>query len=122
MALESVQVVGVGVTDHDKAIDFYVNKLGLEIRMDESWGDGNRFLAVACPGDGTMLALNTGNDRAGEFTGIVFGSTDPVGTSNELKERGVEFVEETTQREWGGTMGLFKDQDGNVLAIHDQPS
>ena len=118
MALAGVQVVGVGVSDHEKALDFYVNKLGLEKRMDESWGDGNRFLTVGVPGDDTMIALNTGNDRVGEMTAIVIGSSDPEADGRELEERGVEFVDPVSQRPWGGTMGSFKDQDGNILTIH----
>ena len=119
MGFDSVQVVSIGVSDHEQALDFYLNKLGLEKRMDASWGDGNRFLTVGIPGDPTMIALNTGNDRVGEMTGIVLGSADPEATGRELAERGVEFVEEPRKQEWGGVMGLFKDPDGNVIAIHD---
>jgi uncharacterized glyoxalase superfamily protein PhnB len=66
-----------------------------------------------------MIALNTGNDRVGEQTGFVFGATDPEATAKELEERGVEFVDPVSKREWGGTMGSFKDTDGNILTIHD---
>ena len=86
MALEGVQVIGVGVSDHEKALDFYVNKMGLEKRMDESWGEGNRFLAVGIPGDPTMIVLNTGNDRVGEMTSIVIGSSDPEADAKELED------------------------------------
>ena len=119
MALEGLQVVGIGVSDHEKALDFYVNKLGMEKRMDQSWGDGNRFLTVGVPGDPVMIALNTGNDRVGEQTAFVFGAADPEATARELEAKGVEFVDPVSKREWGGTMGSFKDQDGNILSIHD---
>ena len=118
MGLDRVQVVSIGVTDHEQALDFYVNKVGLEKRMDESWGDGNRFLTVGVPGDSVMIALNTGNDRVGGITGIVFGASDPEAAGEELTAKGVEFVEPVQKQEWGGTMGLFKDPDGNVNAIH----
>jgi lactoylglutathione lyase len=119
MAIDGLQVVSVGVSDHEKALDFYVDKLGLEKRMDMAWGEGNRFLTVGVPGDPTMIALNTGNDRVGEQTGLVFGAADPEATGRELEELGVEFVDPVAKREWGGTMGSFKDQDGNILTIHD---
>ena len=120
MAIVGLQVVSIGVSDHEQALDFYVNKLGLEKRMDESWGDGNRFLTVGIPGDPTMIALNTGNDRVGEMTGIVLSSGDPEATGRELSERGVEWVEEPRKQEWGQVMGLFKDPDGNVIAVHEE--
>jgi catechol 2,3-dioxygenase-like lactoylglutathione lyase family enzyme len=118
MAIDGLQVVSIGVSDHERALDFYVNKLGFEKRMDEAWGDGNRFLTVGVPGDDTMIPFNTGNLRVGEMTGIVLGSPDPEQTGEELAARGVEFVEPPSEREWGGVMGLLKDQDGNVLALH----
>jgi uncharacterized glyoxalase superfamily protein PhnB len=119
MAIDGLQVVSIGVSDHERALDFYVNTLGLEKRMDMSWGEGNRFLTVGVPGDPTMIALNTGNDRVGEQTGFVFGASDPEATARELEANGVEFVDPVAKREWGGTMGSFKDPDGNILTIHD---
>lgn len=120
MGLDRVSVVSIGVSDHEQALDFYVGKLGLEKRMDQSWGDGNRFLTVGIPGDPTMIALNTGNDRVGVMTGIVLSTDDPEATGRELAERGVEWVEEPRRQEWGQVMGLFKDPDGNIVAVHEE--
>ena len=41
---------------------------------------------------------------------------DVMATAAELKARGVEFVQEPQQADWG-TAAVFKDPDGNVFAL-----
>ena len=119
MSLSSVQIVTVWVRDRNAALDFYTTKLGLEVGMDETFGEGQRFLTVATPGGGTQIALNEGDDsRIDAMTGIVFGSTDPAATYEELSARGVEFTEPPSEQEWGALMGLFNDPDGNEFVLH----
>ena len=121
MPLESVQVISVTVRDRDAALDFYVNKLGLEKRMDETFGDGQRFITVGAPGDETMIAFQQGEEsEVGGKTGYIFGASDVEGTAAELKERGVRFTDEPTQQEWGGVMGTFEDLDGNQWVLHSR--
>jgi lactoylglutathione lyase len=113
MPLESVQVISVTVRDRDAALDFYVNKLGLEKRMDETFGDGQRFLTVGARGDETMIALQQGEaDEVGGMTGYVFGASYVEGTAAELEERGVRFTDEPTQQEWGGVPAPTAEGDG----------
>jgi catechol 2,3-dioxygenase-like lactoylglutathione lyase family enzyme len=119
MSLSSVQIVTVWVRDRNDALDFYTGKLGLEVGMDETFGEGQRFLTVATPGGGTQIALTEGDgSRVGGMTGIVFGSTNPAATHAELTARGVEFTEPPTEQEWGALMGMFADPDGNVFVLH----
>ncbi len=40
-------------------------------------------------------------------------------TYAELKEKGVEFIKEPAQEEWGGWFATFKDPDGNYLQIFE---
>ena len=40
-------IVSVPVSDQEKARDFYVDTLGLELRADEGWGAGMRWVEVA---------------------------------------------------------------------------
>ena len=55
--LTPVGTVGVPVTDHDRALEFYVDKLGFEKRLDVPFGDGERWIEVAPPGAATTIAL-----------------------------------------------------------------
>lgn len=47
------------VTDVDRSLEFYRDKLGFDVRTDTSYGDGNRWVEVAPPGAETVLALVT---------------------------------------------------------------
>ena len=51
-----VGTVGVQVTDQDRALEFYVGKLGFETRRDMPFG-GGRWIEVAPPGSATTIAL-----------------------------------------------------------------
>jgi predicted enzyme related to lactoylglutathione lyase len=41
---------------------------------------------------------------------------DVVATANQLKGRGVEFVQDPKKTDWG-TAAIFKDVDGNVFVL-----
>jgi len=90
--LKQILTVGVSITDPDQAIDFYVNKLGLEKRMDAPMGEGMRWIEVAPPGAQTALVLAKGygpdQDRIGKFTGYIFATDDIEATYETLKSRG----------------------------------
>lgn len=121
MALEKVQTVTVWVSDLEQALEFYVDSLGLQKRMDEEFGDGQRFVTVAAEGDTLQIALSTREvGRVGEFTGLIFGAADVEGTATELEGRGVEFTDPPVKQEWGATMATFRDPDGNRFLLHSQ--
>ncbi len=89
MALDSLQIVTVYVTDLDGAVTFYTEKLGLEKRADMPFGDGQRWLTVAPRGAETEIALQPAEPgRPGGFTGIVFGSDDPEATAATWRRAG----------------------------------
>src|SRR5258708_20540932 len=48
--LKSINITGVFVLDQDRALDFYVGKLGLEVRQDMNLGF-MRWLTVGAKGD-----------------------------------------------------------------------
>lgn len=120
--ITNIAVVGVFVSNQDKALAFYVDKLGFELRADEPMGDGQRWLEVAPPGAATRIVLSLateewGADRLGQFAGIVFEPDDVDATYRELAARGVEFTETPSPQPWGGVQAQFKDQDGNTFVI-----
>jgi catechol 2,3-dioxygenase-like lactoylglutathione lyase family enzyme len=115
-----VATVMVPVADQDKAIEFYVEKLGFEKRTDVPFGDGNRWVEVAPAGAATTVALV--QPMEGQETGIesrvAFESTDIEADHATLRERGVD-VDAEVMRMGGPVppMFFFRDQDGNRLLI-----
>jgi catechol 2,3-dioxygenase-like lactoylglutathione lyase family enzyme len=118
--ITQVHTVGVPVTDQERALEFYVGKLGFEKRMDGSFGAGQRWLEVAPPGAVTTIALVPTREGVptGVETGIRFLSEDAEADHGSLRARGVD-VDPEIMRFGGGVppMFYFRDPDGNRLLI-----
>ncbi len=123
------------VHDQDEALAFYTEKLGMEVRSDVTLPEmGNfRWLTVApagqpdvaivlmaIPGPPVMdseTADHVKNLMAKGFAGTIFLTTDDCRASyEELKGRGVEFVEEPEERPYGIDAG-FRDPSGNSFRL-----
>ena len=115
-----VATVMVPVSDQDRAIEFYIEKLGFEQRADVPFGDGNRWVEVAPVGAATTIALV--KPQEGEATGIearvALDSTDIDADHAALRQRGVE-VDAEVMRMGGPVppMFFFRDADANRLLI-----
>jgi catechol 2,3-dioxygenase-like lactoylglutathione lyase family enzyme len=133
--ITKLNVASIYVLDKDEALDFYVNKLGLEKGNDVRQGT-YRWLTVRVPGDGgTEVSLEQPgaplHDEAtaellreliakGALSGLVFNADDVRGLYETLKARGVtDFTQEPTDHFYGTDMGL-RDPFGNAVRIVQQ--
>jgi catechol 2,3-dioxygenase-like lactoylglutathione lyase family enzyme len=115
-----VTTVMVPVSDQEKAIEFYVEKLGCEKRVDVPFGGGERWVEVAPSGATTTVSLVV--PREGEPTGIdtrvAFATTDIDADHATLKARGVDVDEEVMRMgDPVPPMFFFRDLEGNKLLI-----
>ncbi|MEV4433881.1 VOC family protein [Streptomyces sp. NPDC049555] len=116
--ISHIGTVDVFVNDQDKAIDFYVNTLGFELRADHSMGPV-RWVEVAPAGGQTRIVLCTKDfpvyqeGRIGAFTDIQLITEDIKATHEELTRKGVRFTAEPQQMPFGATIASFTDPDGN---------
>ena len=120
--IEKIALTGVWVSDQNVSRSFYVDKLGFEIKKDTVMENGSRWIEVVPSGGETSLTLvkpylNQKYASVGVFTNIVFACDDIDTTFEQLKSKGVEFVEEPSLQEWGMKQALFKDPDGNVFVL-----
>jgi catechol 2,3-dioxygenase-like lactoylglutathione lyase family enzyme len=110
--------VMIPVSDQDRAIEFYLDKLGFEKRADIPYGDGDRWVEVAPPGAATSIALvpPREGEAAGIETRVGLDSDDVDADHASLRERGVD-VDAEVMRMGGPVppMFFFRDQDGNRL-------
>ena len=122
------------VQDQDEALAFYTDKVGMEVRADVTvpelgnfrWltvglaGQDVSIVLMAIPGPPVMDAETTEQVRtltAKGFAGTIFLTTEDCQASyEELKGRGVEFVEEPEERPYGIDAG-FRDPSGNHLRL-----
>ncbi len=123
------------VQDQDEALAFYSEKLGMEVRADVTlpeMGDF-RWLAVgpvgqpdvaivlmSIPGPPVMDPESAEQVRslmAKGFAGTIFLATEDCHASyEELKGRGVEFVEQPEERPYG-IDSSFRDPSGNHIRL-----
>ena len=113
-----IQGVAVPVADQERALRFYVDKLGFEVRRDVPMADGGRWLQVAAPQATTMIALVVGGEGfpVGLRTGIAFTTSDAEADHTDFAARGVD-VDDLLR--WPGVpaMFAFRDLDGNELRV-----
>jgi catechol 2,3-dioxygenase-like lactoylglutathione lyase family enzyme len=113
--------VAIPVADQDRALAFYVDTLGFELRSDETFADGKmRWIEVAPAGATTAIALTPpmeGGPTAVD-TGIVISSSDIEADHTALKAAGVDVDPEIAR--WGSPvppMFRLRDPGGNSLTI-----
>ena len=113
-----VRTVGIPVADQDRALEFYVEKLGFAKRLDVPFGDGKRWIEVAPPRATTTIALVPSHEGvpAGVETGIRFTTQDADADNADLRARGVD-ADEVLRWPGAPPMFAFRDQDGNGLVI-----
>jgi catechol 2,3-dioxygenase-like lactoylglutathione lyase family enzyme len=120
------------VLDQDAARDFYVNKLGFEVRMDASMDSGFRWLTVGPKGQPDLQIIlmkvdgpNMQPDVAatlrdllvrGKLGGGVLQTSDCRKTYEELKAKGVEFLS-PPKEQFYGVEALVKDNSGNWFSL-----
>lgn len=121
------------VHDPDRALAFYRDELGLELRNDVARGD-SRWITVGAasqPGVAIVLTnyLNGGPADAealaallakGALNGVHFHTDDLDATFEKLKASDAEIVQEPTDQPWGTRDCAVRDPSGNMVRI-DQP-
>jgi len=114
----SVCVIGIYVDDMEKAVEFYCKMLGF--REAERYDDG---CIVRLENEGPPVILEK-VEKAGriDYPGVsqvVLGiETDNIEqTSEELRERGVEFLHDKPQIFVAGLVMAMRDPSGNVLEL-----
>jgi predicted enzyme related to lactoylglutathione lyase len=111
--------VGIPVADHDRAIAFYGEHLGFELRRDATFGAGMRWVEVAPSGAATTIALapTPPGKSTGVDTGVRLTVADAGAAHASLSTAGVDVDSEVMR--WPGVppMFSFRDPDGNTLYI-----
>ena len=120
------------VLDQDRALDFYVGKLGLEVHTDADL-EFMRWLTINVPGQPEREILlevpgPPGLDEAGAeqvrdllskgMVGLaaIFTTDDCRATYEELRAKGVEFTQEPVEQTYGIDCAL-RDPSGNHIRI-----
>ena len=118
--------------DHDKAIEFYRDAMGLEVRTDVGY-EGLRWVTVGAesqPGVNIVLYPPQGDPNASDadkktlteftakgFFSVHFTADDVDAAFERVKNAGGEVLQEPTDMDYGARDCAFRDPSGNMLRI-----
>ncbi len=130
--IDTIGGVVIMVSDQAQAVKFYAEKIGFDIRLNVPFF-GGKWIEVAPKDSETTLSIMEPNPQLmppeeleiarkniGRNTGVWFYTSDTESTYEELKSKGVDITKPQKQ-EWGGTMSLIKDLDGNIFTLLSSP-
>lgn len=128
----------IAVHDHDKALAFYRDVLGLEVRSDVAF-EGMRWVTVgppsqpdvdivleppsvnpdASPADRQALAELLAK---GMLRGVIFATGDCDATFEHIRASGAEVLQEPIDQPYGVRDCAFRDPSGNMLRFNQRRS
>jgi predicted enzyme related to lactoylglutathione lyase len=126
--ITQISTVSIFVSDQDRALAFYTEKLGFELILDAPMGQ-SRWIQLGPRGAQTSLVLSKPTEdmpseiyeraraQIGGFASFIFAVDDLQATYEQLSARGVEFPDKPSQQPWGWWATL-KDADGNTIGLH----
>jgi predicted enzyme related to lactoylglutathione lyase len=117
--IKMVKFVSIPVSDQDRALAFYTEKLGFKVATDQQFNEKQRWIELKIPGAETGVVLFTPEgheNRIGSFFNGSFACDDAMKTYETLRARGVEFSGPPQKQPWG-TYVTFKDPDGNQFVL-----
>jgi catechol 2,3-dioxygenase-like lactoylglutathione lyase family enzyme len=131
--IQRLSHTSVWVLDQDEALHFYRDLLGFEVRNDMKMDNGFRWLTVGPKGqpdleiilmepkEGPMWSKDVADQvrklvAAGTFGVGVFETADCRATYEELKAKGVQFLQPPTERFYG-IEALVRDNSGDWFSL-----
>ncbi|WP_030267415.1 VOC family protein [Streptomyces violens] len=124
----------IAVDDHDKALAFYRDVLGLEVRNDVGF-EGMRWVTVGSPSQpGVEIVLeppaadpnaSPADKQAmaellakGMLRGVIFSTDDVDATFERIQASGAEVLQEPMEQPYGVRDCAFRDPAGNMLRFN----
>jgi predicted enzyme related to lactoylglutathione lyase len=123
----------IAVDDHDKALGFYRDTLGLEVRNDVSY-EGMRWVTIGAPSqpDVSSVLEPPGCDpnmspadqvaiaelmAKGHLRGVILATQDCDTAFERIRESGADVIQEPTDQAYGVRDCAFRDPAGNLIRL-----
>jgi catechol 2,3-dioxygenase-like lactoylglutathione lyase family enzyme len=117
-----IELIGIPVSDVDRAIRFYTEQVGFVLDHDHKVSDDLRFVQLTPPGSACSITIGVGviDTPPGSVQGMQMVVSDIQAAHAELAGRGVD-VSDVQHFDWGDFV-FFSDPDGNGWAVQQIPS
>jgi predicted enzyme related to lactoylglutathione lyase len=117
--IEGIAGVIIWTDNLDRMVPFYRDTMGLTVHSVQP-----NFVAFTFNGVRLSVGLHSevsGATREPYRIMINLGVSDIHNVYRELSARGVEFLRPPEREHWGGWVATFRDPDGNILQLLQQP-
>ncbi|MFE6284192.1 VOC family protein [Streptomyces sp. NPDC057877] len=124
----TLEVIPLPVSDIDRARDFYRDKVGFHVDIDEEVMPGFRVVQLTPPGSGCSIALGNSiweltqgsRPAPGTYQALQLCVADIKAAHEELTARGLEISEPVQYSpQDGATFMYFTDPDGNGWSVQE---
>lgn len=123
----------IAVDDHDQALGFYRDTLGLEVRNDVSY-EGMRWVTVGAPSQPDVSIvleppscdpnMSPADQQAiaelmakGHLRGVILSTDDCDTAFKRIRESGADVIQEPTDQAYGVRDCAFRDPAGNLIRL-----
>ncbi len=112
-----IELIPLNVSDVDRAVDFYGNRVGWSVDHDQTVHEGLRFVQVTPQGSACSFCFGVGLDMMPEGSTQMIQAVVPSAEAarDHLRSRGVE-CSDVDEQPWGRFV-TFSDPDGNRWAL-----
>lgn len=110
----------IGVSDFDRALEFYRDKLSLTVERDEPYEQFGRWIFMEIPGARTKLHfMPRENEDKTDMPALVLVTEDVDATCETLKSRGVAIHKGPDDAPWnpGTRWAMIYDTENNLILI-----
>lgn len=117
--LSHIHFQSIGVVDMQRAVDFYRDKLGLEVQRDSPYGE-SRWIFMRIPGADTLLHFDQRDTiPRQDKPALILAADDVDALCDTLKARGVPIHSGPDDAPWepGTRWALIHDSEGNLILI-----
>jgi predicted enzyme related to lactoylglutathione lyase len=115
--IKGVKFASIPTRNQDAAVEFWTKRVGFRVQTDQPFNDEQRWIELGIPGAQTHIVLFAmEGQQPGGFSNVTFYADDVAKTAAEMKQKGVEFVQDPKTADWG-TAAIFKDLEGNVFVL-----
>ncbi|PZT69646.1 VOC family protein [Streptomyces sp. SW4] len=125
----TLEVIPLPVTDIDRSRDFYRDKVGFHVDIDQEVMPGMRIVQLTPPGSGCSIALGDAiwdmtrgetKPAPGSYQGLQLCVADIEAARAQLVARGLEISEPVRYApDDGATFMYFTDPDGNGWSVQE---
>ncbi|MET0272550.1 MAG: VOC family protein [Phenylobacterium sp.] len=118
--LRRVKFANLPVSDQDRAIVFWRDRLGLTVAADEAYAEGWRWIELEIPGAETRIVFTKRADvTPSSEPDLILVCDDVEESFRALSAKGVDFTQEPTDAPWrpGERYALFRDSEENLVML-----